>query len=303
MDRASVPVKLSAHSERETRRAALPLVERLTVNDAWAINTYVACDIRCSYCITQAQGVSTPREPRASVASRLRRELDAVTVDHLVVGPFCDVYPSPEVDLRVTRAALEVLVERELGFILVTKGPTVVRDADLLRHPDTVAQISLCSLDAGALERLEPGAAPPQARLRALHQLADRGVRVVVQASPWIPGLTDLAALRAQVDPAIPIQVTPLRMPPDLDRARRAWPYDQTEINAAYVAEYERRIGELDLLWSRPPPVDGTPPHIRDNAGRRMLANRDAAPPAPDPGPRPFARRTPRRGSGRASER
>ncbi len=89
--------------ERTPPAAQLPLIERHTVNDAWAVNTYAACDVRCSYCITRAQGVSRPRYPAIDVAAQLRRELDAAgTIDRLVVGCYADVYPSPEADLRVT---------------------------------------------------------------------------------------------------------------------------------------------------------------------------------------------------------
>lgn len=265
----------------------LPLVERHTVSDSWAVNTYAACDIRCTYCITSAQGRSTPRVPAGGVAQRLREELDAVgEIDRLVVGPYCDVYPGPERELGVTRRALDVLAARELGFNLVTKGTTVVRYADLFRHPATSIQISLNTLEDGAIARLELGAPTTDERLGALHALADRGVRVVVQATPWIPGVTDVLALRKRVDPAIPLMVTPLRLPAHLDRATRALGLTQAEVNDAYHREYERIAPLPGVRWSRPPPLDGRPPHIRDNLGRQERSDWSPAPVAPDPGPR-----------------
>ena len=97
---------------------------------------------------------------------QLRRELDEIgTIDRLIVGAFCDVYPGPEAQLGVTRRALEVLNERGLGFNLVTKGTTVLRDADLFADPDTLIQVSLTSLDDDVLAGLEPGAPSPAARL------------------------------------------------------------------------------------------------------------------------------------------
>lgn len=270
----------------------LPLVERHTVSDAWAVNTYTACDIRCTYCITSAQGRSTPRVSPDGVARRLREELDAIgEIDRMVVGPYCDVYPGPERALGVTRRALEVLAARDLGFNLVTKGTTVVRDADLLRHPRRMIQISLNTLDEEAVARLEPGAPTAAARLGALHELADRGVRVLVQATPWIPGVTDVLALRERIDPAIVLHVTPLRLPPHLDRATRALGLTQAGVNEAFHREYERIAPLPRVRWSRPPPLDGRPPHIRDNLGRRERADWTPAPVAPDPGPlRPWMR-------------
>jgi DNA repair photolyase len=268
-----------------TRR--LPLVERHTVSDAWAVNTYAACDIRCTYCITSAQGRSTPRVPPDELVPQLRRELDDVgEVDRLVVGPYCDVYPSPEGRLALTRRALEVLDERELPFQLVTKGTTVVRDADLLTRPGSLIQVSLNTLDDDVIARLEPGAPPAAARLDALHDLAARGVAVLLQATPWIPGITDIAALRSRVDGGIAIQVTPLRLPRHLDRATRALGLTQTEVNDAYRREYERTGPLRKVRWSRPPPIDGSPPHIVHNLGRSKPSDWTPAPPAPDPGPR-----------------
>ncbi len=278
----AVPVRLV----REALRAQLPLVERHTVSNAWAVNTYTACDIRCSYCITRAQGISRPRHPASEIAGQLRRELDAAgTIDRLVVGCYADVYPSPEAELRVTRAALEVIAERGYDFRLVTKGTCVVRDADLFMHPLSLIQVSVSMLDDDHVARLEPGADSPASRLAALHQLHALGVRVVLQISPWIPGVSDVAALLERVDPAIRVQVTPLRLPATLDRARRALRLTQREVNEAYRREYERVGTRRNVWWARPPTLEGDPPYIKDNIGRHEIEDWTPAPPAPDPGP------------------
>jgi DNA repair photolyase len=207
-------VRLALHPDVDR---ALPLVERHTVSDAWAVNTYVACDIRCTHCITSAQGRSTPRYPADAVARQLRQELDAIE----------------EVD-----------------------------------RPDW----------SPVRQR--------QARASGLHGLAARGVRVLVQATPWIPGITDVLALRKRIDGTIPIQVTPLRLPTHLSRATRSLGLTQTQVNDAYGREYER-VGPLPKVrWSRPPPIDGTAPHIIDNIGRFTMSDWTPAPTAPDPGPR-----------------
>jgi len=41
-----------------------------------------------------------------------------------------------------------------------------------------------------------------------------------------------------------------------------------------------------NVRWSRPPPLDGSPPHIVDNLGQRTRSDWTPAPTAPDPGPR-----------------
>ena len=273
------------HRGVDTDGERLPLIERHTVSDAWALNTYVACDVRCTYCITQAQGISTPRFPRSEVAARLGEELDAITIDRFVVGPYCDVYPSPEAELLVTRRALEVLADRSIGFQLVTKGTTVTRDADLFRHPDTQIQVSLNTVDEAVIRRLEPGAASAADRLAAVNELAAKGVRVRIQVSPWIPGVSDLDELYARVDSTIVLNVTPLRLPRYLARAERAFGLTQAEVNTAYREEYERFGTRPNLRWSHLPPLDGGPLHISRNFGRREIHDWTPSAPAPDPGP------------------
>lgn len=272
----------------EIRRSAshvLPLFQRHSVSDAWALNTYTACDIRCSYCITRAQGVSTPRRHPERMAQEVRRELAAIDdIKRIVVGCYADAYPGPEAELGVTRAALEVLVEHDLDFRLVTKGTTVARDVDLFQHPKTLIQVSVTTADAATAERIEPGAASPEDRLAIAHDLAAQGVRVVVQVSPWIPGVTDVAALLDRISPWLRVQITPLRLPAHLTRARRAFPFSQAEVNEAYQREFERVGPRVRVHWSRPPRLDGAPPYIRDNIGQVSPTDWNPAAIAPDPG-------------------
>ena len=265
-----------------------PLLDRHTVNDSWALTTYDACSMRCTYCITRAQGVSRPKYPADQVADQLRSEHEPIPQGSRIgVGTYADVYPDIEADLGVTRAALAVLVEQERPFNLVTKGPTVTRDIDLFRLPGTEIQVSVCTLDLDFLHTYEPGVVHPDLRLAAANELAAAGVTTIVQCAPWVPGVSDVPALRARLDDAVLVQVTPLRLPDYLDRAARSFPYEQPEINEAYQRAYEEAGDLPGVRWSRPPALDGSPPHIVDNVGHRRPASAAdwvPAAPAPDPG-------------------
>lgn len=276
------PVELSPGTLRDA--LPLPLLDVAAPNEAVVLNTYRACDIRCAYCITRAQGRSTPRVAPSEVRARLTDELAAtLPISRLGVGGFVDVYPGAEADLGVTRTALEVLADHGLGFRLITKGTTVWRDRDLLARGDVEVQVSLNTLSSAAVARVEPGAAPPEARLATLHRLRDHGVHVRLQLSPWIPGTSDVGALLDRVE-GIPVTITPLRIPDYLTRARHVTDLDQAGINEAYRREYEA-VGPRPLvLWSRPPPLDGAPPHISDNVGRSELVDTSPAEVAPHRG-------------------
>ncbi len=274
-----------------------PLLEELAPLDTWVLNTYAGCDLRCRYCITAAQGSSWPRVPRSEMRVRLGDELDALADQcglppQLGVGAFADVYPNVEVRYGVTRPAVEVLVERGIAFTLVTKGATVLRDADILSSNRRAhVQVSLCSINDQTVARLDPGAPSASERLRVIHALRDAGVRVRVQASPWIPGASDVAALLDRLEPGIPVTVTPLRIPAHVEPFATAQGLTQASVNEAFQREYERVGPRPHLVWSRPPALDGAPPHISDNIGQPAVDHWFNAPAAPEIGPAPTEQR------------
>jgi DNA repair photolyase len=89
-------------------REQAPLLKYMAPCETWALSTYKACEFRCVYCITGAQGTSAPQYPKAQVAVQLRRELGAIDAEASIgVGSLCDAYPSVELRYDVTRAAIE----------------------------------------------------------------------------------------------------------------------------------------------------------------------------------------------------
>ncbi len=277
MPYGTTPVEIGYRPEKSF---PLPLVERLSTNDTWSINPYGACDIRCTYCITNAQGRSWARFGPDEVVARLRAELAAIDdAAPYVIGSYADGYPGVEATIGVTRLVVAELVRQALPFRVVTKGTTVARDADLLTRAVEV-QVSLNTVDEAAAARFEPGAPTPEARLAALHELAAAGVAVRLQASPWIPGVSDVAELRRRVDPAIEITVTPVRLPGYLERFGRDHGLTQADVNEAFRLEYERVGPSENVRWSRPPPLDGAPPRIELNVGRHEVSDWTPAPAA-----------------------
>jgi DNA repair photolyase len=264
-----------------------PLLEELAPLDTWVLNTYAGCDLRCRYCITAAQGASFPRAPHGEVRARLQDELDVLAATaglppRLGVGAFADVYPNVEAAYVVTRPALQVLVERDIEFTLVTKGRTVLRDVDLLtRSRRRRVQISLCAVDDDEVTRVDPGAPSATERLEIVHTLKAAGVRVRVQAAPWIPGVSDVAELLDRLDPTIPVTVTPLRVPAHVERFAAARGLTQEAVNDAFRREFDRVGPRPHVVWSTPPRRDGAPPHITDNIGRPRMENSSEADAAP----------------------
>ena len=256
--------------------AARPLLQYVGGGcDSWALGTYEACEFRCAYCITGAQGSSTPLFDRSEVASRLRAELGGLGPDARVsVGSLCDAYPSVEAHHGVTRAAVEELVAQDRAFVVITKGTTVRRDVDLLLEAsDARVTVSLASVDEAAIRRIDPRAPGAQERVDLVHELAALGVRVKISAAPWIPGVTDAEALIDRFAPEIPILFAALDV---LGPAVRGTPYArrfrQTEVDEAFRAEFARVGPRRNVRWEAPVPADG-PDRCR-TPGRVVLRRR-----------------------------
>jgi DNA repair photolyase len=122
----------------------------------------------------------------------------------LVIGTATDPYQPAERRFRLTRSILEALLGwRGLSLGIITKSPLVLRDLPILkqlaaRH-DLSVNISLCSVDAALLRRIEARSPAPHARLRALKGLVDGGIHAGLMVAPILPGLTDSRAALAAI--------------------------------------------------------------------------------------------------------
>ena len=239
----------------------LPLVQEISACRVLSVNPYRACDIRCAYCITGAQGESRPRFGADAVREQLRRELDAMgdLQPRVGLGTMCDAYPSVEAELGITRIVLDELTRLGWRVTVVTKGAGVRRDIDLLLLGGATVVISLSTLDRDALARLEPGAPTPAERVDLIRDLVEAGVPVSVSASPWIPGVGDPASLARTLGATIPITVAPLNVNSrEVRRTGFGRRFDQREIDRAYLEERERSTELTSVRWL--PPVTARGP-------------------------------------------
>jgi DNA repair photolyase len=181
----------------------------------WSLNPYMGCAHRCTFCYVRAfeRRADRPSDDRygasirvkVNVAEVLRAELARPSwlSEPVAIGAATDPYQPAEGRYRLTRACLEALAAAANPFSLITRGPMIVRDADVLaeasRRADVSVVFSVPTLDPEVWRRTEPGTAPPRQRLRALSLLVDAGVRVSVGMAPILPGISDAPAQLAAV--------------------------------------------------------------------------------------------------------
>lgn len=185
----------------------------------WSLNPYMGCVHRCTFCYVRhfEQRADRPSDDRygrsikvkSNVADVLRRELSRPSWrrQEVAMGTATDPYQPAEARFRLTRACIHELAASGTPFSIVTRGPLVVRDVDVLaaaaREVPVAVYVSLPTLDERVWRTTEPGTAPPASRLRAIRTLADAGIEVGVGMAPILPGLSDSPGqLEAVVDAA-----------------------------------------------------------------------------------------------------
>ena len=272
----------------------------------WSANPYRGCVHGCHYCFARRYHTYLDLGAGEDFSGVILVKVNAVEVlraelarrgwrrEMVAVGTATDPYQPVEGRYRLTRGFLEVLAEARTPASVVTKGPMVIRDRDVLTAVRDQAGVSVCvsftTLDPDLWRRLEPGTAPPRQRLRAVAALAAAGIPVGVLLAPIVPGLTtdreNLAAVvrgaaehgagflgagvlhlepgvREHFDSFLAAEA------PDLVTLyRRLYPGNRAPVGVqqrleATVAELRQRYG----LTDRPPPMpgDGGPPREGDD--------------------------------------
>jgi DNA repair photolyase len=181
----------------------------------WSLNPYMGCFHRCTFCYVRAfeHRAERPADDRygtsirvkVNIAKVLRRELARPSWqrEQVAIGAATDPYQPAEGRFRLTRACIEALGDSATPFSIITRGPMIVRDLDVLQEAARRAAVSVTfsvpTLDHEIWRRTEPSTAPPRQRLRALKTLVDGGIKVGVGMAPILPGLSDKPELLRDV--------------------------------------------------------------------------------------------------------
>jgi len=265
----------------------------------------MGCEHRCAFCYVRAYEKRADRpfdgeygraiRIKVNVAEVLRRELARPSWrrETVAVGAATDPYQPAEGRYRLTRACLQAFADFASPVSLITRGPMIVRDTDILvrlaRRAQLTITFSIPTLDDEVWRRTEPGTAHPRQRLRAVEALSAAGLRVGVGMAPILPGLSDRrdqieAVVVAARDAGASHVWTGMLHLRDgtrqhfLDTLERYWP----ELLPRYLADY--RTGPY-LNAEKTQPVQRTVSGLASRLGvgndRREYLTPPPAPPPP----------------------
>jgi DNA repair photolyase len=181
----------------------------------WSLNPYMGCVHRCTFCYVRAfeQRADRPSDDRYGTSIRvkinvpevLRQELAKRTWkrEWVAIGAATDPYQPAEGRYKLTRGCIEELGEASTPFSIITRGPMIVRDLDVLaeaaRRADVSVTFSIPTLDEDVWRKTEPSTAHPRQRLRAVKRLVDAGIKAGVGMAPILPGISDHPEQLAEV--------------------------------------------------------------------------------------------------------
>ena len=250
-----VPESIPTTLEPDRAREIISTNDSPDIPFEQSINPYRGCETSCVYCYARPSHAYMGLSPGRDFETRLFYKADAARVleeqlarpgyvcKSITLGANTDPYQPVERRMKVTRSILEVLARTRHPVSVITKHALVLRDLDLLtdlaRDGLASVAVSVTTLDNELKRAMEPRAASPQARLRALAELSAAGVPTAVMVAPVIPVLTDhelesilAAAAQAGVRHAGYVL---LRLPYEIKDLFREWLAEHYPDHAAHV--------------------------------------------------------------------
>lgn len=232
----------------------------------YVLHPYTGCGHGCLYCYASSyiRNFFDPR-PKKALKDYLVKDLEKLPLGAIIeMSTSSDPYTPPEADLKIAREAIREILKRGFKLLITTKSSLVLRDLDLLaRFRDrVVVAITITTLDNRVASLLEPGAPPPEVRLRVVNALSKSGIPTLVRLDPIVPYVNDdytsIAKLVEGASLAGAFQITSSTYKARADSLKRlveAFPQVYTEIVEAYRAgekicgyTYLRRDKRLEYM-------------------------------------------------------
>lgn len=157
----------------------------------YSLNPYTGCGHRCLYCYATSfiKDFYHPR-PKKDFLKIVEKELKRLPEGALIsLSNSSDPYQPLEKTYEYTRKFLELLIEKNLRVLIITKSDLVLRDLDLLKRLKCAVSITITS--KRLFPKLEPEAPSYEKRLTAVKMLFKEGIPVTVRLDPIIPGLNE----------------------------------------------------------------------------------------------------------------
>lgn len=252
---------------RDTSRSIVSENKSPDIGFRYSVNPYRGCEHGCAYCYARPTHEYLGHSAGLDFESKIYVKEDAAKLlyeklmspswkgEQITFSGNTDCYQPIERKLCLTRQCLEVMVQFNNPFSMITKNALITRDIDLISKMAKLNAafvfISVTTLDDELCAALEPRTSRPMARLRAIKELSDAGIPTGVNVAPCIPGLTDHEMpniLKAAKDAgATAAGYTPVRLPLAVTPLFSAWLEEHRPLRKEKVLENIRNMREGKL--------------------------------------------------------
>ncbi len=228
---------------QETARTIITRNQSPDIPFETSINAYRGCEHGCVYCYARPSHAYVDLSPgidfetkifaKTNAAELLRSELGKprYICKPIAMGTNTDPYQPIERQLHITRDIIQVLHDCQHPLSIVTKSWLIERDLDLLQPMAEQGLVkvflSITSLRNDLSRRLEPRAASPSRRLKAVDTLNRASVPAGVMFAPVIPFIND-AEMETVLEQAAAASARTagyviLRLPNEVKQLFREW--------------------------------------------------------------------------------
>lgn len=167
----------------------------------YSLNPYVGCSFSCRYCYASFMTrFNRYKEPwgnfvkvKVNAPNRFEKELTKKHPGKINMSTVCDPYQPIEAHYNLTRACLEVfakfrMISEHFPVSILTKSPLILRDVKIIKQiPHIEVGFTISTDDERILRLFEPYSPPLKARLRALQDLKEAGIKTYVLVAPALP--------------------------------------------------------------------------------------------------------------------
>lgn len=171
------------------------------------LDTYgKGCAHDCSYCYAKSllafRKLWNPLAPAAADPAKIRKVLDKIADGKIILGSavrlggMTDCFQPCERDNKVTYATIQMLNQRRIPYLIVTKSDLVATDEYMAVLDKDLAhvQITVTTTDDDLSLRYEKAVVPSR-RIAAIEKLQAAGFDVALRLSPFIPEFIDYEKL------------------------------------------------------------------------------------------------------------
>lgn len=170
------------------------------------LDTYgCGCQHNCSYCYAKSllsfRKQWNAKEPAVANIDEIKKVVDKIPAGTIVrLGGMTDCFQPLEAEVKNTFKTIQMLNERKIGYLIVTKSALVATDEYMQVMDKDLAhvQITVTTLDDDFYQKRKyEKASLPSERIAAILKLQEAGFDVAIRLSPMIEEFMDFNKLNS----------------------------------------------------------------------------------------------------------